>query len=219
MIARLYRRFRHLAVLAEQAPSSIERLQSRLGDLALTLDRVELAMVSMSERSSRIERDINGLRRLLLTLADRERVVTTLRFPAVEIAASVDGRDLDDASLEPVWEAAKIERPKTLFETDVEFNAGSKLEWNGLTKTQVANLAALGKVWGFLKYHHRLVAAGKRHWDYELFRLAPAVSLRWSDSSRPTRRCGPASGCWRSSATSSCITPLTRRRGSRNGGG
>jgi aminocarboxymuconate-semialdehyde decarboxylase len=41
-----------------------------------------------------------------LAVKELERVVTTLRFPAVEIAASVDGRDLDDASLEPVWEAA-----------------------------------------------------------------------------------------------------------------
>jgi aminocarboxymuconate-semialdehyde decarboxylase len=35
-----------------------------------------------------------------------DRVVTRLRFPAVEVAGNVDGRDLDDASLAPVWEAA-----------------------------------------------------------------------------------------------------------------
>jgi aminocarboxymuconate-semialdehyde decarboxylase len=34
-----------------------------------------------------------------------ERVATELRFPAVEIGASVQGRDLDDPALAPVWEA------------------------------------------------------------------------------------------------------------------
>jgi C-terminal processing protease CtpA/Prc len=33
----------------------------------------------------------------------------------------------------------------------------------------------LGKVWGFLKYHHPAIAAGQRHWDYDLFRIMPRV--------------------------------------------
>lgn len=41
-----------------------------------------------------------------LAVKELERIVTTLRFPAVEIAGNVDGRDLDDASLDPVWTAA-----------------------------------------------------------------------------------------------------------------
>jgi aminocarboxymuconate-semialdehyde decarboxylase len=41
-----------------------------------------------------------------LAVKELERVASTLRFPAVEIAANVDGRDLDDASLDPVWTAA-----------------------------------------------------------------------------------------------------------------
>jgi len=41
-----------------------------------------------------------------LAVKELERVATTLHFPAVEIAASVDGRDLDDASLDSVWAAA-----------------------------------------------------------------------------------------------------------------
>jgi aminocarboxymuconate-semialdehyde decarboxylase len=40
-----------------------------------------------------------------LALKELERVATTLRFPAVEIGASVRGRDLDDPALEPLWEA------------------------------------------------------------------------------------------------------------------
>jgi aminocarboxymuconate-semialdehyde decarboxylase len=41
-----------------------------------------------------------------LAVKELERVATSLRFPAIEIAGSVEGRDLDDHSLDPVWEAA-----------------------------------------------------------------------------------------------------------------
>jgi aminocarboxymuconate-semialdehyde decarboxylase len=41
-----------------------------------------------------------------LAVKELERIVTALRFPAVEIGANADGRDLDDESLHPVWEAA-----------------------------------------------------------------------------------------------------------------
>ena len=41
-----------------------------------------------------------------LAVKELERVATRLRFPAVEVAASVEGRDLDHADLAPVWEAA-----------------------------------------------------------------------------------------------------------------
>ncbi len=41
-----------------------------------------------------------------LAVKELERVVTVLRFPAIEIGASVAGRDLDDAALEPLWDAA-----------------------------------------------------------------------------------------------------------------
>ena len=41
-----------------------------------------------------------------LAVKELERVASVLRFPAVEIGASVRGRDLDDPALAPVWEAA-----------------------------------------------------------------------------------------------------------------
>ena len=44
-----------------------------------------------------------------------------------------------------------------------------------LTKAQIENLATLGKVWGFLKYHHPRITSGERHMDYELFRILPAI--------------------------------------------
>ena len=74
-----------------------------------------------------------------------------------------------------------------------EFDAGSGIELTSLTVEQVENVAVLGMVWGFLKYHHPAVAAGGFQWDGELFRALPdvlaasdlrscqAVLCRWVD--------------------------------------
>jgi C-terminal processing protease CtpA/Prc len=75
----------------------------------------------------------------------------------------------------PVWEAPRTERPKTALDLDHEFDGGSGIVLNELTKVQIENLTTLGKVWGFLKYHHPQVTSGQRHWDYELFRVLPAI--------------------------------------------
>jgi aminocarboxymuconate-semialdehyde decarboxylase len=40
-----------------------------------------------------------------LAVKELERVASTFHFPAVEIGASVQNRDLDDRALDPVWEA------------------------------------------------------------------------------------------------------------------
>jgi C-terminal processing protease CtpA/Prc len=75
----------------------------------------------------------------------------------------------------PIWEAPTAERPKTPLDTDHEFDAGSGIVLNQLTPVQIENLATLGQVWGFLKYHHPTVTTGQRHWDYDLFRIMPAI--------------------------------------------
>jgi C-terminal processing protease CtpA/Prc len=75
----------------------------------------------------------------------------------------------------PVWEAPKATRPKTALDLDHEFDTGSGVVISKLTSAQIENLALLGKVWGFLKYHHPAVTTGTRHWDYDLFRVLPAV--------------------------------------------
>jgi len=41
-----------------------------------------------------------------LAVKELERAATTLGFAAIEVGTNVDGRDLDDASLAPVWTAA-----------------------------------------------------------------------------------------------------------------
>jgi C-terminal processing protease CtpA/Prc len=75
----------------------------------------------------------------------------------------------------PLEQAPRVEQPKTVLDLDKEFNTGSGVALKSMSKTQVDNLAMLGKVWGFLKYHHPLITSGKRHWDYELFRVLPRV--------------------------------------------
>ncbi|MCX6954497.1 MAG: S41 family peptidase [Verrucomicrobia bacterium] len=75
----------------------------------------------------------------------------------------------------PIWEAAKVARVETVLERDQEFDRGSKIDLKEVTPLQSQNLATLGRVWGFLKYHHPKVTAGELHWDYELFRIMPSV--------------------------------------------
>ena len=75
----------------------------------------------------------------------------------------------------PIAEAPAREHVETTIEKDHEFDAGSKVAATDLSKTQVQNLALLGKVWGFVKYHHPRVTAGEVSWDYELFRAIPNV--------------------------------------------
>lgn len=85
---------------------------------------------------------------------------------------------VDDLSLlvdgKPVWEAAS-DRPKTAPDLDHAFDAGSGLALSQLSPVQIENLVTLGKVWGFVKYHHPQVTSGNRHWDFDLFRVLPAV--------------------------------------------
>ncbi len=109
---------------------------------------------------------------------------------------SVDGR--------PVAQAPA--RVPTVLETDTEFNAGSRVAVESLSDLQVANLATLGKVWGFLKYHHPSITGGRRHWDYDLFRVLPAVLRATSKSDALTAistwiaALGPVPDCSRCAA-------------------
>jgi C-terminal processing protease CtpA/Prc len=75
----------------------------------------------------------------------------------------------------PIWDAPKVQHPKTALDLDHQFDSGSGLAISKLTEIQVENLATLGKVWGFLKYHHPKVTSGQLHWDYELLRVLPAI--------------------------------------------
>lgn len=95
-----------------------------------------------------------------------------------DLELRVDGR--------PIAEAPAFVPQPTALDTDHEFDEGSKVEAGPFSAVQVENLALLGKVWGFVKYHHPRVTAGKLHWDYELFRVLPSV-LKARDRREATR--------------------------------
>jgi len=92
-------------------------------------------------------------------------------------------------------------RVVTVLDTDHQFDGGSGIALTALSDTQIANLATLAKVWGFLKYHHPAVTSGQHHWDYDLFRVLPQV-LAASDQasslaaiSKWIANLGPVSRC------------------------
>jgi len=76
---------------------------------------------------------------------------------------------------QPIASAPRLDLPKTALDTDRQFDGGSGIALASLSKVQIENLVTLGKVWGFLKYYHPLVVSGQKHWDYELFRVLPAL--------------------------------------------
>ena len=85
---------------------------------------------------------------------------------ADDLELLVDGRPISDAP---------PSLPKPGLPADHEFDSGSRIVLNSLTATQVSNLGTLARVWGMLKYHHPIVTAGQRHWDYELLRILPTI--------------------------------------------
>lgn len=107
---------------------------------------------------------------LMLNYDIRKIVIEVYLYGFSQLWASdfkilVDGKDITLAS-------GKI-TPGAKF--DHEFDKSSNIEINNLTPLMNENLNVLGKVWGFLKYHHSAVAKGNYNWDYELFRILPKI--------------------------------------------
>jgi hypothetical protein len=72
-------------------------------------------------------------------------------------------------------EHATVIKPQFLALTDTAFKAGSGIKSIALNKQTISNLALLGQLWGFLKYHHPVIQRGDYNWDNELFRVLPKV--------------------------------------------
>ena len=97
------------------------------------------------------------------------------------VGGSLSGRGkmwLDDLKVE--IDGKDIRRVKPYLskpfpaESDKEFDAGSNIVFPELNEKRIDDLELLGRLWGFLKYHHPAVAKGKYNRDYELFRILPA---------------------------------------------
>lgn len=85
-----------------------------------------------------------------------------------DLKVSIDGKDLNDASIE-------IYTPEALpADQDKEFDQNSTINIPNLDEQLTTNLELLGRIWGFLKYHHPEIAKGNYNWDYELFRVLPS---------------------------------------------
>lgn len=87
---------------------------------------------------------------------------------------SIDGK--------PIESLKTVEKELSIVDKDNEFDSGSKFEISNLNEIQKRNLFILGKVWGFVKYHHPTIAEGKISWDYELFRMLPKIDNKNFDN-------------------------------------
>jgi hypothetical protein len=93
---------------------------------------------------------------------------------------------LDDFELKVDGKAFYQASKKELnaIQKDKEFDTGSGISFEILNNQQLENLTVLGKVWGFLKYHHPEIAKGNYNWDYELFRVMDKIANASSDKIR-----------------------------------
>ncbi len=91
---------------------------------------------------------------------------------------TIDGEDIQTKA---------EEAPKTYpADEDTVFDAGSKVTFPELNPPLIADLDLLGRVWGFLKYHHPAIARGERQWDFDLFRVLPEYLGAGSQVQRET---------------------------------
>lgn len=82
-----------------------------------------------------------------------------------DLAVYIDGKSLND--VQPY-------QPKIVSaNNDDEFDNGSQIVFPELNEQKIKDLEILGRIWGFLKYHHPAITQGNYNWDYELFRILP----------------------------------------------
>ena len=114
------------------------------------------------------------LYRIRLPLDARGRTISVGALLAGGGTAWVDDLELLVDGVPPEQAPAFVPPPDAVT-ADTEFDHGSRIPKSSLSDAQVQNLVLLGKVWGFVKYHHPRVTGGQVNWDYELFRVLPDV--------------------------------------------
>jgi len=92
-----------------------------------------------------------------------------------DLRITIDGKDIN--------EVKPYERILLPAEKDKEFDTGSNIIFPKLNEQKINDLELLGRIWGFLKYHHPEVGKGNYNWDYELFRILPEY-LKITDNTK-----------------------------------
>jgi C-terminal processing protease CtpA/Prc len=95
-----------------------------------------------------------------------------------DFKVTIDGKDIQ--KLKP------YKKKPFPAEKDKKFDNGSNIVFSELDDQKISDLELLGKIWGFLKYHHPKVGQGKYNWDYELFRMLPSY-LKVNDNGKRDR--------------------------------
>lgn len=129
-------------------------------------------------------------------VAELERVMQQLGFRGVEIGTNVAGRDLDDAALEPFWQAAESLRAFIFlhpFNTlDVESSRLRRYYFNNAIANPLDTVIAAGSLMfgGVLERHPRLIiclAHGGGHLPYQFGRLCHSFEVRPEARARTQR--------------------------------
>jgi C-terminal processing protease CtpA/Prc len=84
----------------------------------------------------------------------------------------------------PIDKATKKTKLLAEAKRDTSLKYGSNVNFTAVSPKEIDNLALLGRIWGFLKYHHPTVMAGKLNWDFELFRVLPKVMATQNGNDR-----------------------------------
>ena len=74
-----------------------------------------------------------------------------------------------------IQEVKTVEKQLSKAKMDTEFDESSEFTLGSPSQKELDRLYLLGKVWGWVKYQHPEIAKGNINWDYELFRILPAI--------------------------------------------
>jgi len=153
----------------------IENVQDGFAGLLLRIDGNGQSI----EFDNMQNRNINGTR-------DWHKYKITLHYPVegevIYVAGLLSGKGkawFDDFTVSinggDIQTLKEIEKAEPLAKSDDEFRHGSNFVLEYANQQQLNNLFILCKIWGFVKYHHPEIAKGNINWDYELFRMLPAI--------------------------------------------
>jgi len=110
-----------------------------------------------------------------------------------DFVVTIDGKDIQTLK--------EIEKELSKSKMDKEFINGSLLNLSNVSADDIQDLELLGRIWGFLKYHHPEIAKGNYNWDFELFRFLPKylettnekkrnlLLIGWIDSLGELKKC------------------------------